>query len=236
MQWMKLKFNYYSRWVGGWSDKTKLILISTLVEVLVEVELGNYKSLPMENTLLCSISRQENYQKEEAKAENNDVDNLWKEIKSLGKLPVNQKDETLKEVTSNLSNISSTISFSKRPEKSNENEAETSVISIPILREEKAKDENKCDENEDILNKQVINLKIKETDIVTEKPAAKKQLKSSLKSGNKTQIPITIKIPIKHEKSSLLPPGVCMHACQEDENGPVNSVSTQTDKSGCLLM
>ena len=30
--------------VGGWSDKTKLILISTLVEVVVEVEveLGNY--------------------------------------------------------------------------------------------------------------------------------------------------------------------------------------------------
>ena len=27
--------------MGGWSDKTKLILISTLVEVLVEVELGN---------------------------------------------------------------------------------------------------------------------------------------------------------------------------------------------------
>ena len=27
-------------WVGGWSDKTKLILISTLVEV--EVELGNF--------------------------------------------------------------------------------------------------------------------------------------------------------------------------------------------------
>ena len=25
-------------WVGGWSDKTKLILISTLVEVVVEVE------------------------------------------------------------------------------------------------------------------------------------------------------------------------------------------------------
>ena len=39
---LKLKFNYYSGWVGGWSDKTKLILISTLVEVLVEVlvELG----------------------------------------------------------------------------------------------------------------------------------------------------------------------------------------------------
>ena len=195
---------------------------------------NNSKSILMENTLLYWISGQENYQKEEAKAENNDVDNLWKEIKSLGKLPVNQKDETLKEVTSNLSNISSNISFSKRPVKSNE--AETSVISIPILREEKAKDENKCDENEDILNKQVINLKIKETDIVTEKPAVKKQLKSSLKSCNKTQIPITIKIPIKHEKSSSLPPGVCKHACQEDENGPVNSVSTQTDKSGCLLM
>ena len=27
--------------VGGWSDKTKLILISTLVEVEVEVELGS---------------------------------------------------------------------------------------------------------------------------------------------------------------------------------------------------
>ena len=38
-----LKFNYYSGWVGEWSDKTKLILISTLVEVVVEVEveLGN---------------------------------------------------------------------------------------------------------------------------------------------------------------------------------------------------
>ena len=33
--------------VGGWSDKTKLILISTLVEVVVEVEveLGNYYRL-----------------------------------------------------------------------------------------------------------------------------------------------------------------------------------------------
>ena len=31
--------------MGGWSDKTKLILISTLVEVVVEVEveLGNFK-------------------------------------------------------------------------------------------------------------------------------------------------------------------------------------------------
>ena len=28
-------------WVGGRSDKTKLTLISTLVEVVVEVELGN---------------------------------------------------------------------------------------------------------------------------------------------------------------------------------------------------
>ena len=31
-------------WVGGWSDKTKSILISTLVEVAVEVELGNYEA------------------------------------------------------------------------------------------------------------------------------------------------------------------------------------------------
>ena len=27
--------------MGGWSDKTKFMLISTLVEVVVEVELGN---------------------------------------------------------------------------------------------------------------------------------------------------------------------------------------------------
>ena len=36
---MKLELNYYSRWVvvggggGGWSEKTKLILNSTLVKV-----------------------------------------------------------------------------------------------------------------------------------------------------------------------------------------------------------
>ena len=28
-------------WVGGWSDKMKLILIPTYVEVVAEVELGN---------------------------------------------------------------------------------------------------------------------------------------------------------------------------------------------------
>ena len=46
---MKLKFNYYSGWVGGWSGKTKLILISTLVEVVVEVEveLGKIGDLKM---------------------------------------------------------------------------------------------------------------------------------------------------------------------------------------------
>jgi len=175
-----------------------------------------------------SMGEQGNYEQEETKAEDNDVDNLWKEIKSLGSLPVNQKDETLKEVTNNFSNISPTNSVSKSQEHS--------VISIPILREEKAKDANKGDENENFLNKQVINLKIKETDIVTEKPAVKKQLKSSLKSGNKTQVPITIKIPIKHEKSSSDPNDVCEHVCQEDENGPVHSVSTQTDKNGCFLM
>ena len=44
MQWLKLEFNYNSGWVvgwwwvGGWSDKMNLILISTLVEVVVEVE------------------------------------------------------------------------------------------------------------------------------------------------------------------------------------------------------
>ena len=38
---------------AGWSDKTKLILISTLVEVLVEVELelGNLKGLRLINSL-----------------------------------------------------------------------------------------------------------------------------------------------------------------------------------------
>ena len=40
---MKLEVNYYSGWVVGWSDKTKLILISTQAEVVVVVvvELGN---------------------------------------------------------------------------------------------------------------------------------------------------------------------------------------------------
>ena len=40
---VEVEVNYYSGLVGGWSDKTKLILISTLVEVVVEVEveLGN---------------------------------------------------------------------------------------------------------------------------------------------------------------------------------------------------
>ena len=37
--------------VGGWSDKTKLILISTLVEVVVEVEveLGKKKKIRPKN-------------------------------------------------------------------------------------------------------------------------------------------------------------------------------------------
>ena len=39
--------------VGGWSDKTKLILISTLVEVVVEVkvELGNNNCFLLNNLL-----------------------------------------------------------------------------------------------------------------------------------------------------------------------------------------
>ena len=41
-QWLKLKFNYYSGWAGGRGggglDKTKSLLLSTLVEVVVEVE------------------------------------------------------------------------------------------------------------------------------------------------------------------------------------------------------
>ena len=53
---MKLKFNYYSRWVGGWSDKTKLILISILVEVVVEVELGNIRLQMTDKALLMTAS------------------------------------------------------------------------------------------------------------------------------------------------------------------------------------
>ena len=37
--------------VGGWSDKTKLILISTLVEVVVEVALGNNKDPQLSKSL-----------------------------------------------------------------------------------------------------------------------------------------------------------------------------------------
>ena len=52
-----LKFNYLSGWVDGWSDKTKLILISTLVEVVVEVEveLGNNKNNPHLNFLKGTV-------------------------------------------------------------------------------------------------------------------------------------------------------------------------------------
>ena len=48
-------------WVDGWSDKTKLILISTLVEVvvkaMVEVELGNIPVfiLPLDPTLAPNL-------------------------------------------------------------------------------------------------------------------------------------------------------------------------------------
>ena len=34
--------------MGGWSDKTKLILISTLVEVVIEVEVELGKNLMLE--------------------------------------------------------------------------------------------------------------------------------------------------------------------------------------------
>ena len=43
---VEVEFQLLFRVDGGWSDKTKLILISTLVEVVVEVgvELGNMTS------------------------------------------------------------------------------------------------------------------------------------------------------------------------------------------------
>jgi len=221
---------------GNMKENNITIRTEKSPDVKVSVSSNNKESvdqnLDEDGKSANSMGKQGRCQQDETKAEDNNVDDLWKEIKSLGSLPVNQKDETLKEETTNFSNISSRNSVSKSQEHSNK----ASVISIPILREEKAKDANKCDENEDFLNKQVINLKIKETDIVAEKPAVKKQLKSSLKSGNKTQVPITIKIPIKHEKSSSDHAVVCEHVCQGDENGPVNSVSTQTEKNGCFLM
>ena len=44
--------------VGGWSDKTKLILISTLVEVVVEVvvELGNTVHILSQKDFIVLIS------------------------------------------------------------------------------------------------------------------------------------------------------------------------------------
>jgi len=168
----------------------------------------------------------------------NDVDSLWKEIKNLGSLPVDEKDECQKEVTNTISRNSSQSSVSKFPEQTNK--AAGSIIRIPIQRGRKAKDTDERDEDEVILNKQVINLKIQETDVKTEKNASKKQTKSSMKTSSNTKIPISIKIPINHEKFPSEKSDGCEHSCPgvggQDDDEPLHSVSTQTDKNGCWLM
>ena len=106
-----------------------------------------------------------------------------------------------------------------------------------------------------------LNLKLKETNIETEKCENTKtpgHLKSCLKSDTKTKIPISIKIPIRHESSPIHSHKTANADCQTDgqdgrnrqdgqdipdgpdgsdgQNGPVHSVSTQTDKDGCSVM
>ena len=75
---------------------------------------------------------------------------------------------------------------------------------------------------------------LRETNIETEKTENIKTLKSFLKSDNKTKIPISIKIPIRHEK-----PGHtgCHHQCPPGKgDGSLDSVSTQNDKNVCSIM
>ena len=92
-----------------------------------------------------------------------------------------------------------------------------------------------------------LKLRLKETNIESEKCANIKtpaNLKSCLKSDTKKKIPISIKIPIKHESSPIplqeaanKPGSVdCQFNCQS--YGSVNCVATQTDqsKTGCSLM
>ena len=115
-------------------------------------------------------------------------------------------------------------------------------INIPIVIEEKVQDTNtaaavKVKSGDDFAS--AINWNLKETNIETEKNENITKLKSCLKSENKTMIPISIKIPIRHEKpvpSSPEPTG-CQHQCQPGEgDGSLHSVSTQTDKNVCSIM
>ena len=115
-------------------------------------------------------------------------------------------------------------------------------INIPIVIEENVQDTNtaaavKVKSGDNFAT--AINWNLKETNIETEKTENTKTLKSCLKSENKAKIPISIKIPIRHEKPgppSPEPTG-CQHQCQPGEGGGAqHSVSTQTDKNVCSLM
>ena len=127
-------------------------------------------------------------------------------------------------------------------EVSSVSEVAITPINIPIVTEEKVQDTKTT---EDVKVKSgdefvsAINWNLKETNIETEKAENIKILKSCLKSDNKTKIPISIKIPIRHEKPgppSPEPTG-CQHQCQPGEgDGAFHSVSTQTDKNVCSMM
>ena len=185
---------------------------------------------------------------EDTKAKENDVDTLWRELQQLGSLPVNKKDEDAKEVTESSQNNPFENNLSSLQERSKETQAS---INIPIKREEKARDTNNSDGDGGfgLLDKftPVINLNTQETNIETEKSLKIKPLKSCLKSDNKTKVPITIKIPIRHEKSPIAPKtadknadcpvgGQCQGHAGDVGDGTLHSVSTQTDKNGCNLM
>jgi hypothetical protein len=92
-------------------------------------------------------------------------------------------------------------------------------IKIPIVIEENVQDINtaaavKVKSGDNFAT--AINWTLKETNIETEKTENIKTLKSCLQSENKTKIPISIKIAIRHENPgppSPEPTG-CQHQCQ----------------------
>ena len=176
----------------------------------------------------------------------NDVNSLWRELQKLGSLPLQDKNEGRgygQTKYSLFKNVLFRILEKKTDvEVTSVSEVAITPVNIPIVIEEKVQDKNTAaavmvNSAENFAT--AINWNLKETNIETEKTENIKTLKSFLKSDNKTKIPISIKIPIRHEKpvpSSPEPTG-CQHQCQPGEgDGSLHSVSTQTDKNVCSIM
>jgi hypothetical protein len=205
-----------------------------------------------------------NSEQSDTKPAENDIDSIWKELQELGSLPVNHKDEDTKEVTQHLQNNPTENNFSKIREKTKTKEASSEAINIPILIEKKSKDKDKSDSSKQTKTHNlvktgdeemgtsshlspVMNLKKKERHI--ENCGNIKTLKSSMTNENDTTVPISIKIPFRHDKS-LHPPedtecinGDPHHLCQigaqnvgHGGDSSNHSVSTQTYKNGCSVM